>query len=143
MLSDYKINVSYPDDEGAHPDAIGPGVDIGAPPTEPIARDWKADFIHEMDPAKLHHAGAVAGMKELMADNQRRREQHRELSVGKLGPSMGAPGLVEASVPAAVHYALEEKYGKDWYRDDELFARFLRANPGYAVFEYKVRGGQP
>lgn len=138
--ADYKINVSYdPLDEAEHPDAVGEPTIIGAPPPDMIAHDWSADFIKEMDPANLHNAGAVAGMKELMADNQRRRELNRELTSGKLGPAGGAPALIEAAVPFAVHSAMEEKHGRDWYQDDELFAKFLINNPGYTVYEWRQR----
>lgn len=143
-MSKYEIDVSYPivpgtnpDDEINHPDAVGPGVDMGAPPEQPIAKGWNVDFLKELQPANLR--GTVKGIHELMADNATRVSQHRDLSTGALGPAMGARGLTEARVPLAVHLAMEEKYGQNWYQDDELFERFLRdtsaGGTGYRVYD--------
>lgn len=104
------------------------------PPEGPIATGWDLDFVKELNAGKLDSLG-ISGMKELMKANAEHRATHRELSRGKLGPAQGLDALLEARGSLVAHFAMEEKYGQDWFQDDKLFEAYLRENPGYRLYE--------
>lgn len=128
------ISVTY--DDVVDPDVIGEPTLLGAPPEGPtLTNTPKLNLFKELAPHNLR--GLVSDVSHIVEANKQQRDLHAQASQGKIGPAMGQPMMLEARVPQAVHMLMEEKYGYDWYKDDELFTRFLLENPSYYVYEWR------
>lgn len=78
--------------------------------------------------------GVIGDLEAIIEFNAKARDIMTEKDRGRPGHYYGRDIVIEGSVPVALHHAAAIEYGgdPDWWKDDRLFADFMKRNPMFS-----------